>query len=347
MTSSRIKSLGLAALILAASAGVAYADSAVLILDGGPKDGDKKALSASARSAGEGAGWKLENDTGVPAERDMLACLQPSHDAKCAANALAKIKPDYAIVLRVMSENGDDLGTLPKGAPRVIRGWMLRRNGDLVVSDQGRCDGCRPEELRDAARGVTAELLRRTVALTASSALIIKSQPAGAQVFVDGVPIGATDRRYEVFAGKHTVRLELEGFQTEEYHLDVASGEQKNVDVQMKPTGDKRKVARVDGEHPHKSLWPRRALYVAPGAILVVGGGALFALDEDGQRDGQRRQSHRETTVEAWTVTAIGAAALTAGIVMLVLHEKKSDDKPSPTVQIDRGGAVVGISGRF
>jgi hypothetical protein len=72
--------------------------------------------------------------------------------------------------------------------------------------------------------------LRRSLNLAQVS---IVSSPPGAQVTIDGVPLGPTPGQAEVSGGAHTLVLTLEGYETTERTITVNAGETGMVDVTL------------------------------------------------------------------------------------------------------------------
>jgi len=60
--------------------------------------------------------------------------------------------------------------------------------------------------------------------------LQIDSRPTGAQVFVDGAPVGVTPVLLPTIAtGAHTVRIELAGYRSWSTSVSVTSGQRTRV----------------------------------------------------------------------------------------------------------------------
>src|SRR5215831_8641845 len=92
--------------------------------------------------------------------------------------------------------------------------------------------------------GATAELLGvlRSLHSTAprlSGPLLIKSNPPGAQVFLDGKPVGTTNAQGELGLGPHPpgeckVRLTLTGHEDHEQTISLVAGQPVSVRVTLK-----------------------------------------------------------------------------------------------------------------
>ena len=75
--------------------------------------------------------------------------------------------------------------------------------------------------------------------------LDLKSEPAGADIFVDGseVPVGQTPYRLELERGRHQVRLELFGYDTESIDRNFAPGEKDELSFTLKAQYGKIRIA--------------------------------------------------------------------------------------------------------
>jgi hypothetical protein len=64
--------------------------------------------------------------------------------------------------------------------------------------------------------------------------LYVKTVPTGAQVAIDGAPVGKSDKLFNVTAGAHKVSLSLEGYVPVERSVKAAEGEITRLEVEMK-----------------------------------------------------------------------------------------------------------------
>ena len=70
-------------------------------------------------------------------------------------------------------------------------------------------------------------------------AITLESEPAGAQVFVDGRPIGLTPLlNWEVRAGSHVVRVESQGYSRWSSAVRVVTGNTLSVVATLQPARD-------------------------------------------------------------------------------------------------------------
>jgi hypothetical protein len=90
-----------------------------------------------------------------------------------------------------------------------------------------------------ATRRVTPVPGRQTSSdrLTFRGAISVESQPAGAQVFVDGRPLGVTPLvGWELPAGSHVVRIDLDGYERWSTAVQVVTEKTVNVVMNLQPT---------------------------------------------------------------------------------------------------------------
>jgi hypothetical protein len=82
---------------------------------------------------------------------------------------------------------------------------------------------------------------------------------------------------------------------------------------------------------------------VGAGALALVGGVVMIAIDEDPNPIGVQSPTYRDTATIGTVVGIAGAAALGVGLYLWIT------DKPSsqPIAAVSRDGAVVGWAGRF
>jgi hypothetical protein len=146
------------------------------------------------------------------------------------------------------------------------------------------------EELRSA--GATDELFRalresgptppKPPPPPVGGPLLIKSNPAGAQAFLDGKPAGTTNAEGELElsqlpVGEHTVRLTLAGYEDYEQTTNLMAGQQARISATLKPVPPRR-----PGPPPAKF---RVALELkgkhCPGELVIGDETLQFRADRD------------------------------------------------------------------
>lgn len=322
------------ALGVLATATPAAAERAALFLGSTAKGVDRPALIKIARAQAEAAGWSVtEPPLADGPLGDLVVCVSSGLARDCIPGHLDDNDVDRGIVISVGQEG--------KGT-WVVNGWVFRRTGDLLVTDRRYCEGCKTEKLADTVRDLTATLVTEARARAKPTMIVARSKPAGAKVFVDDEEVGVAELEAPVYAGNHTVRFELEGHRAEVREVAIGDGETITVEVTLKPTAEpKPPVARPPGARKSK-LVPISVM--AGGGLLIIGGFALLAADEDPVQDGHQVASYTNTTLPAIGLFAAGAAVIGTGVWLFL---EASSDERAPTVGLAPGGAWIGYTGRF
>lgn len=104
------------------------------------------------------------------------------------------------------------------------------------------------------------------------------------------------------------------------------------------------KAATTDQAEPgrQRSLLPYGLL--GAGALMVVGGVVMLAIDEDPDPSGVQSPTYRESGTLGVTFTAVGTAALGIGVALWLLDRSAAS---RPVAAVSHDGAVVGWAGRF
>lgn len=224
------------------------------------------------------------------------------------------------------------------------------RTGDIIGGARERCEICGVTEAAEKVALATASLRARLEALARTPArVVVRSRPPGAQVRLDGKPIGRTPVDLELPGGQHRLSLALDRHHPVERVFTVVSGVDETLDLEL---------LREPSGLPLRALgW----LGVLGGAALVAGG--VYAVVVDGReipcvselRDVNGRCPRvRDTDALAAGLTGLGAAMIGLGAVSLwfAAHEAPAADAGETALPIDarRGLArTVGVrwSGRF
>ncbi len=130
-----------------------------------------------------------------------------------------------------------------------------------------------PRQRRARARQRSLLALVGVVAIAVSAAvwlrpgptmLSVTSEPDGAQVFVDGVPVGVTTMRASIEPGSHVVRVGLEGYAAYQAEVRVHRGDDVTVEAELEPA-------------------PAHVVFEStpPGATVTVAGGTPFVAGAD------------------------------------------------------------------
>jgi TolB-like protein len=215
------------------------------------------------------------------------------------------------------------------------------RTGALIGTHRERCEICGVEEAAEK-MGLAASALRTRLEglVRAPARFVIRSRPAGAAVAIDGQAIGRTPLDRELPGGLHTLQVSAEGYDPSERTLNVVSGVDETLDLELLPLASKFPFARAG--------WTAIAL----GVIALASG--IWAEAVDGrelscastERDpwGHCPQV-RDTRALGAALIGVGGAAATLGGVWLYLGQGRGPrgvgDAAAPS------SVALGYSGRF
>lgn len=104
--------------------------------------------------------------------------------------------------------------------------------------------------------------------LPISMALTVTTEPAGAQVFVDGDFAGETPAELDLLDGEHSIRITLPGYHEVVRTVTAAAGRAESIEVELEELPDE--VIRAMVGPPPESEW-----YEEPLTWVLIGGGAV------------------------------------------------------------------------
>lgn len=205
------------------------------------------------------------------------------------------------------------------------------RNGAQVASNADACQICGVAEVGDLIDAAAATLRTKLDNLAQGPAtLVASSTPAGAQVSIDGELKGVTPFNAPVLAGKHVLRISLEGYITVEREVTFVEG------IEETQTFELEKVpSRLPGRP-----WGWVSLGVG---VAGVGTAAALAVIDDRQyklgnacpEPDARGQCPRLWDLDYYVLgTAIvGAGLATLGVAILLNSAKRRTKKSA----VDKG----------
>lgn len=214
------------------------------------------------------------------------------------------------------------------------------RTGALIGTHRERCEICGVEEAGEK-MGLAASALRtRLEGLVRTPArFVIRSHPSGAQVALDGQSLGRTPLDREIAAGTHTLQVSAEGYDPSQRTLNVASGVDETLDLELLPLASKFPFG--------KAGWAAVAL----GVVALSGGIWAEAVDGNqiacgaAEKDQWGACPHvRNTRALGATLIGLGVASGTLGGVWLYLGQgrgPRAGDAGAPN------NVALGYSGRF
>jgi hypothetical protein len=226
----------------------------------------------------------------------------------------------------------------------------------LLVDRTGRrFPGSSPVADRDFARAARDALFdaRSLQLLGQGPWLRVRSAPSGAQVLLDGHPMGSTPTRAAVRAGRHTLEVRVEGLRPHVQTVDIPADPSRQIEIgaDLAPRGqssgvladrDARATRANERGTDRPVLGPM--LLGAAGAALVayevipIAGDSCEHIDDSGAC-AERSTINRSTAV---ALGALGVAAMAGG---LLWHIFGGDDEASGTA-LAIGISPVGVRAR-
>jgi hypothetical protein len=188
-----------------------------------------------------------------------------------------------------------------------------------VARSSRECEVCGSTEVLEVLADQAAALTRRpAVERPAVGVLVLRSDPAGADVAIDGDDVGRTPARRELPPGGHRVVFEMRGRATVTREVALVEGVEEVLAVEL----------------PRK----RAPLRIAGGVLLGLGlagvgaGAGLLAVDGRPHRDRCRGDDvdfegrcrfQLDTTAGGAVAVALGGAAIAVAIGLLVAARKR------------------------
>jgi TolB-like protein len=212
------------------------------------------------------------------------------------------------------------------------------RTGAAIGTHRERCEICGVEEAGEK-MGLAASALRTRLEglVRAPARFVIRSHPSGAQVALDGQPIGRTPLDRELTGGAHTLQVSAEGYDPSERTLNVVAGVDETMDLELLPLASKFPFAKAG------------FTAIAVGVVALAGG--IYAEAVDGkqiacataEKDPWGACPHvRNTRVLGAALVGLGVGAGTLGGVWLYLGQGRG-----PRGGEGAGNVALGYSGRF
>jgi hypothetical protein len=235
------------------------------------------------------------------------------------------------------------------------------KTGAIVASTADNCEICGIAEAGELVASAAATLRTKLDALAQGPAtLSMASAPTGAEVRIDGELVGVTPFAGPVLAGKHVVRVSMEGFIAVEREVTFVEGMKETLSFELE---------KVPSRLP-KRPWGWVSLGVGIGALATSA--VFFTFDvtnrpykvgsscngDNVDPDGDCRKLWDPDAL-VYSTAIVGAALTTLGVAILVSSARrarkgKGDDKPAGKTgraayrpRVGVGLRAVSLSGRF
>lgn len=223
---------------------------------------------------------------------------------------------------------------------------LLETGGGSVVAQLSeRCDVCTFDEVGALVGRMIAALAEIAARQLGSQGwLIVRSAPAGAQVFMDGVLLGRTPLRRLVAPGRHEVQVKrFELPQVAQQRVNIDPGRTVEIDVRLGGSGPPRAAFQpqelAGGEGSSAWLaWGTLATGLAAGLV-----GAVLLGVHDDCLDQPACTETRETRVPGAVLASLGLLASAASGVLFWRTLRGRGRAPVP-VDVAIGPDQLGLS---
>lgn len=223
---------------------------------------------------------------------------------------------------------------------------------EIVISSRETCELCGRNELVDLVGDVAANAARRVERQElATTVLRVQSDPADAQVFIDGVNVGPASQDHAITPGSHEVRVEFDGYVPSTRTVDVQQGSVAALGVRLAP---------IASAAPRKPSLDARPMVIGGAVVTAVGVAAVGASvvmlalhgrpmqgscsGADVDNDGDCRFLH-DTRLGGGVLLGAGVAAVVTGAVLLGVGLRRRRGERERQASVRPAG--LGIDARF
>jgi len=302
-----------------------------VVVGGGAEDRDRGVVDAAVAEVAREGGWSLLREPVAAQDvARLLDCSDPDKPFGCVPTAVARrgIRRIFVFAL--------DHKQAESGAPMlVITARLLVASPPALVVLQRFCEHCTDDRLTAAAAELARQLLRDLAVRSGRTILDVASSPAGAQITLDGRPVGATNATFNTFPGSHVVLVDKAGYRPEARTVIASEGKTAEVAVTLVP---------ADRAPPaDRSALVLSGALVGGGLLAIVAGGVLLDLGARGGSNDRYRYAGASPVGAA--VAIAGGAACAIGVY--VWWHLPASSSPVPAAGGGATGIVVGWGARF
>lgn len=319
------------ALMLFAMPRLAHANLGTVIVGGTADEAARQTVSAAVEKTARESGWSIAPAIS-PRDRDaLLKCKDPAWTPCVPATfQSAGIERVFLVIVNAGSskEGGRPIYTLD--------GRLILATG--ATFNRRHCEHCADDALATEAATLARDLLRSNATQSGHTVVEITSKPPGAQIVLDGNPIGATDGKFNTFPGPHIVVFEKEGYESTTVEFVVEEGKTAYVTTELKATNVRTPIVPVE----RRSRAVPFALMGGGAVLLGVGAVSLWR----GIADDERYEYPRALPVGV-VASLGGAAAIAVGVYMYRRASRTDGHVSTPNGLITRDAFVVGWTRTF
>jgi hypothetical protein len=179
--------------------------------------------------------------------------------------------------------------------------------------------------------------------------LRVRSDPPGAQVLLDGHPMGSTPTRAAVDAGRHTLEVRASGLRPHVQTVDIPPDASRQVEIgaDLAPRGQGHgteggrggRLTQAPGPSVQRPLLGPVVLGAAGAALIAsqvvpIAGDSCEQVDDSGQCS-QRAAINRGAAI---TISAVGVAAMASGLLWYIFGGDDGESSSALAVGISAGG---------
>lgn len=348
MNTARI--IPVALLLTATSYASAGTDKTALLISG--------TAAAHARELAATAVEAVARDSGrLPTQptfsaKDVAAireCVTTPHAWRCVTPVIRDKELRQLAVVSLVNDTAPDHGPMI-----VVTEQVILADLDTAVAGQRFCIRCTDDVLINATTELTRSLFQEIEVRSGRTVVAVKSVPRGARITFDGNSMGATNRSFNTFPGRHTVVLDLDGYRRESRTIEAGLDRTSELVVTMRsPTAaveERRDIEEREPPLPARgaSLTSRLApqLAMGSGALAVVTGAVLIAFNEhptDKPSGTVQPRFYYDTMPPGIGLLISGAVAGVGGYIWW----RYTRSTVAPTVAATPGGTTVGITKAF
>lgn len=332
MREQRVSMLALVLVWSFATSAAAADDNGLVLVRGDAGEGRRAAVGAAIETAARAAGWLLPaKPLGKKAADAILTCADTKTPWTCMPSAPGAAGIRQLFVIGVQDGQSDT------GAPLVvINAKLIIPHTQTVVVRQRFCEQCADNRLVEASTELVQQILRSIAVRAGHTTVVIKSNPAGAEIELDGTPMGVTEASYGTYPGKHVVVLRMDGYVPETRELVVEEGKTAELAVELRSVHPATTIPPVE-PRPRSRRLPTVAL--ASGALLLSFSGYAFYRDAHGHD----KFTYEHATTAGIVSGILGLGAIGTGVYLLL----REPDASAPVVNVGSSAAVAGWAWRF
>ena len=340
--------LPIAALLIGTASARADTDKIALLVSGTATAHASDLVGTTIESIARDTGRLLTKPTFTAKETATIKrCVTTPHAWSCIAPAIHDKELQQVAVVSLANDTGPDSSPMVVVTEQVIVAQL-----DATVTEQRFCVRCTDDVLINVTSELTRSLFHEIEVRSGRTVVDIKSTPRGARILFDGNSMGATDRSFSTFPGKHTVVLELDGYQRVSRTVEAALDKTSELSVTMRPLirtpNERHDSERCESDSPGSmtshSLAPKLAM--GAGAMAVVAGVIVLAFNEHpkDQPAGTEQPRVYYSTMAPGIGLVVGGAVVGAGGYLWWRYTRST---VAPAITPAPGGATVGITKAF